>query len=297
MNVFSRIARKVTTIKGDLNRLRHYERFVKLGHFYSPMIDFGENEKALHKKILSRPVLDIDFNIEAQKTFLEKMIDLKNQIPWQETAKENFYYYFGNRNFAHSDAITYFSMLLTVKPKQVIEVGSGFSSCVLVDTNKNFLNSAIKKTFIEPYPALLRKLLKDDLNESELIPTNLQDVDPSFFESLNADDFLFIDSTHVSKFGSDVNYILFEILPRLKKGVIIHFHDVFNNFEYPEEWLSKGRNWNEDYILRAFLMNNNSYKILYFNHMMYEHYREKYENELPMAAKNSGGSIWLQKVK
>lgn len=67
----------------------------------------------------------------------------------------------------------------------------------------------------------------------------------------------------MSKAGSDVNYILFEILPVLKEGVIIHFHDVFYPFEYPEEWIEKGYAWNEDYILRSFLMYNKNFEITF----------------------------------
>jgi hypothetical protein len=105
---------------------------------------------------------------------------------------------------------------------------------------------------------------------------------------------LFVDSTHVSKTGSDLNCILFDILPSLSSGVIIHFHDVFNNFEYPKEWVFGGRNWNEDYLIRAFLMNNSNYEILFFNDYMHHKYATAFTN-LPLTYKNFGGSLWLRK--
>ncbi|MCZ8539210.1 hypothetical protein [Psychrobacillus psychrodurans] len=85
-------------------------------------------------------------------------------------------------------------------------------------------------------------------------------------------DILFIDSYHVSKIGSDVNYIIFEILPKLKPGVRIHFHDIFYPFEYPEKWIFEGRFWNRAYLLRAFLQYNQDFIIdLWNNYLILEH--------------------------
>ena len=84
------------------------------------------------------------------------------------------------------------------------------------------------------------------------------------FDQLESRDVLFIDSTHVSKLGSDVNYIFFEILPRLKPGVVIHLHDIYVGFEYPKPWVTEDRAWNEAYLLRAFLEYNERFRILLF---------------------------------
>jgi hypothetical protein len=96
--------------------------------------------------------------------------------------------------------------------------------------------------------------------------------------------------------NSDVNYIFFEILPRLKSGVYIHFHDVFFPFEYVKEWVYEGRAWQELYLLRAFLQNNPLYQIVYFQDFLFHKHRRYFENHLPLFLKNSGGNIWLQKV-
>lgn len=117
------------------------------------------------------------------------------------------------------------------------------------------------------------------------------------FDILKENDILFVDSTHVSKVGSDVNYLLFEILPRLNKGVYIHFHDIFYPFEYPKEWIYDGKAWNEDYILRAFLQYNDSFKIFFFNTFLESFFREKFTLEMPLCLKNTGGSLWIKKIK
>ncbi len=121
-------------------------------------------------------------------------------------------------------------------------------------------------------------------------------IEISFFEQLHENDILFIDSTHVAKTGSDVNYLIFEILPSLNKGVLIHFHDVFYPFEYPKEWVLSGRSWNEDYMLRSFLIYNDNFKIVLFPHFIHQQYGEYLAN-MPNCYKNSGGSFWIQKVK
>ncbi len=132
-------------------------------------------------------------------------------------------------------------MLRILSPKKFIEVGSGFTSAVTLDTNEFYLDNKIELTFIKPNANLLKSILKktDNIN---LIEKGLQDVPLDVFEQLESGDVLFIDSTHVSKIGSDVNYLFFEILPRLKKGVYIHLHDIFYPFEYPKQWILDGMN-------------------------------------------------------
>lgn len=123
-----------------------------------------------------------------------------------------------------------------------------------------------------------------------------KEVDLSYFEQLEKGDILFIDSTHISKIGSDVNYLLFEILPRLKKGVYIHFHDIFYPFEYPYEWYKKdGWIWNELYMLRAFLMNNKNYRIIFFVDYLSKKYTAKMQECLNMN-NPFGGSLWIEKM-
>ncbi len=109
-------------------------------------------------------------------------------------------------------------------------------------------------------------------------------------------DILFIDSSHVSKTGSDVNHLLFKILPLLNDGVMIHFHDIFFPFEYPQWWAFEGRAWNEAYLLHAFLAHNRAYQIEFFNTYVIDRYRERIAAEFPLFLKNEGGSLWLRKV-
>lgn len=114
------------------------------------------------------------------------------------------------------------------RPKKIIEVDCGFYSCLMIDVNNLFFESKISLSFIDPYPDLLLNLTNnEDDGKFRLIKSKLQDVPLSEFKSLSKNDILFLDSSHVSKFACDVNHYIFEILPILNKGVIIHIHDFF----------------------------------------------------------------------
>jgi hypothetical protein len=107
---------------------------------------------------------------------------------------------------------------------------------------------------------------------------------------------LFIDSSHVSKIGSDVNRLFFDVLPVLAPGVLIHIHDVAGNLEYPRHWLEEGRAWNEQYLLRAFLMYNPAYRIELFSAWLWNQKTEFIREKLPMCARGGGGQLWLRKL-
>ncbi len=124
----------------------------------------------------------------------------------------------------------------------------------------------------------------------------MEDVALSTFERLGRGDILFIDSSHVSKTGSDVNYVVFEILPRLEPGVIIHFHDIPFPHDYPKEWvLHEGRSWNELYVIRALLMFTDAFEFL-FGSSYVSHYFQETVDAMVGREASGGGSIWLKKV-
>src|SRR5262249_55925603 len=148
-----------------------------------------------------------------------------------------------------------------------------------------------------PYPELLLKLIRDsDRDQIKIIGHQVQCVDLQIFRELEAGDILFIDSSHVSKTGSDVNHLMFKVLPNLAEGVYVHFHDIFYPFEYPEQLAFEGRAWNEAYLLRAFLSYNKSFEIRFFNTYLLTYFRERFERDFPLFMKSTGGSIWLRKL-
>lgn len=274
-------------------------KFAPPGHFHSPLPDlqFVDLHQAtlFNRQIESVP--GIENNVEEQLALIDKFSAYYDELPFKDDKNSGLRYHFRNSYFSYGDALILYSMLRYYRPRQIIEIGSGFSSALMLDTNDLFFSKRMELTFIEPHPERLFSLLSDEDKKRHTTITDIaQNVKLDRFAALDAKDILFIDSSHVAKIGSDVVHLLTDVLPNLKPGVIIHFHDVFWPFEYPEDWIRDGIAWNENYILKAFLQFNMTFKILFFNSYLAIHHRNLLEQKLPLFLKNTGGSLWLEKV-
>jgi len=278
------------------------------GHYYSPIPNIEEvkaREGAIWRRESAKEIPGIDLNEQAQLELLDHLKQYHSEQPFTENKIPNRRYYLANDLFSFCDGIVYYCMLRHLKPKRVIEIGSGFSSCILLDTNELFFDSNIRCTFIEPNPERLYSLLgPTELDKLQVVPRQLQDVELGCFSELSAGDILFVDSSHVSKTGSDVNMVLFEILPALPIGVHIHLHDVFYPFEYPREYVYRQWAWNEIYLLRAFLSYNRDFLITIFPSFLERFHGERLKNALPLAYRHPpkwptliGSSLWIERVK
>jgi predicted O-methyltransferase YrrM len=275
-------------------------QWVPPGHYYSPIPDLDEL-KSREREIWGKSDKDlpgIDFNEQEQLGLFRAFRGFYSQFPaYQASPEPSLRYYYENGYFPYSDALYLYCMMRYLRPRRIIEVGSGYSSCVMLDTNERFFDYGIACTFVEPYPQRLKSLMRPgDCERVRLVEKKLQEVDLDLFRELEARDILFIDSTHVVKTGSDVNHILFEVLPALRRGVTIHIHDVWHPFEYPMAWVYMGRTWNEDYLLRAFLQYNHAFKIQFFDSYLRKFHQQEFPAELPLVATHGGASIWLRKV-
>ena len=292
-------------VKGLVNRIHEYEKYISFqpGHYYSPIVEPLEYIEQ-QKKVYSSPGFipaEINFNEERQLRILQSFVPFYAQMPFGETAKNGSRFSFDNEFFNYSDAITLYSMMRLYKPKRIIEIGSGFSSALILDTNENFPDISAALTFIEPNAERLYANLKVKENEKvNVLEQKIQDVDPAVFSMLESGDFLLIDTSHVSKSGSDVNHIYFNILPYLNKGVKIHIHDIFFPFEYPEKWVvEEKRSWNEIFLLRSFMAFNNSFEILFFNDYIQKKQTVFLEKTMPLFLKRKStvcGGIWIEKT-
>ena len=272
--------------------------FVGPGHFYSVIPSLEDRAQYVaQEKVLPDVLPGIKLNIEAQLSLLRSFQSFYDECPFPEEKSEEYRYYFRNPAYAFTDGFTLYFMMRHFKPKNIIEVGSGYSSCIMLDTNDHFLDNKATIQFIEPYPELLYSLINEGDRSNKIFSDKVQDIDAAVFEDLNANDILFIDSTHVSKLNSDVNKLVFEVLPTLKKGVLVHIHDIFWPFEYPQDWIREGRAWNENYLLRAFLEFNDSFEILYFANYMGRYDNKWIKENMPRLLNNSGGNIWLRRIE
>ena len=280
-------------LRNNSNRL-----FVPPGHFYSPIVNIEEVRATFNNAKpppTQLPAIDIDQH--AMLALWAQLLPHLKDTHFPDEQTQGFRYFFKNSAFSYGDASVLSAMLRHFKPKRLVEVGSGYSSACAMDTIDRYLGGDVAVSFIEPYPELLIKLLgKDALERVTIHETGVQGASMDLFTQLEAGDFLFIDSTHVMKTGSDVCHELFTVLPALKAGVFIHFHDIFWPFEYGAEWvLQENRSWNELYGLRSFLMYNESFEVVFFNDYFVKNCHDSIQTEYPKMLKNGGASIWLRK--
>src|SRR5262245_6438583 len=268
------------------------------GHYYSPIVNLGDIRQN-HHRVFRRRLSDfsgIDLRQSSQRELVTKLLDYRGGLELRPERTTGVRYYYANDWFNYSDAVCLYLMMRALSPNRVTEVGCGFSSAAMLDFSQQ-LGLDIDFTFIDPESSRLDLLLRDsDRERSTYIDKPVQSIDPALFDILESGDILFIDSSHVTKTGSDVNYLCFEVLPRLKSGVRVHFHDVFFPFEYPEQWVYEGWGWNEAYLLRAFLQFNTTFKIEVWLSMLQKMdgpLMQSLAPTIPLLVNLEGGSIWL----
>ncbi len=270
------------------------------GHFYSPLPDVNDSQviQAVRGRLSSEPPKDVGVDPDRMRALLERLAIHHRSFPFPRDRDAAYRYYYDNPFFGCHDGSVLFSMLLEYRPKRIIEIGCGFSSALMLDTIDHFLAGAADLTMIDPQmDSVSSRFEPQGPAVSTQFRRRVQDVPIELFDNLSANDLLFIDSSHVCKTGSDVNYYLFEILPRLKPGVLIHIHDILFPFEYLEDWtLREKRGWNEAYALRAFLQFNSSFDVLYWNNYVFHRMTDDLARLMPLCMENEGGSIWLRRT-
>jgi len=192
------------------------------------------------------------------------------------------------------DMVMLYTILSIIKPKQYVEIGSGTSTKIAAKAKtEQQLNSHI--TCIDPFP---RKEISSVANQWLNVP--LQKAPLSLFESLEENDVLFFDGSHVLHANSDVQWFFMEVLPRLKKGVVVQVHDIYLPYDYPQNMCN--RFYAEQYILATALLSNpEKFEILLPNFYVSENSElkqilEPLWNELP-SVESHGGSFWFRIVK
>ena len=238
----------------------------------------------------------ITIDREAMIATWERLLPFLTTCPFPETQTPGYRYFFQNNFYAGADGRVLHAMLRLHRPERYIEIGSGFSSACAVDTIDRFLDGACEVTFVEPYPERLLGVLGERARSTRIYNVPVQSVPLEIFAELEAGDILFIDSSHVLRTGSDVCFELFEILPRLPSGVIVHIHDIGWPFEYSEQWiLRQNRSYNEAYAVRAFLSGNPSWKVAFFNDYFAKFEGGRIRQSFPEVSGEFGGSLWLER--
>ena len=286
------IARLLRRWTGDrITARKLFPLFEKLGihvtraHFYQPIPVLSE----LRPNLWDQPsqAAGIDFRADAQLALVGELAAYAHEVDAIAESGDGFH--FNNGLFEGVDAYALYAMVRHVRPSLVIEVGAGWSS--LLTDRALAKNGAGTLRCIEPYPEPWLK------GSFEVIRSRAEDLGVAAFEELKANDILFIDSSHVVKIGSDVNFLILEVLPRLAPGVIVHVHDIFLPYEYPKRWvLEEHIFWNEQYLLQAFLTFNREFEVLLANHYLEQNHQHALQAAFPRSPWWGGGSFWMRRV-
>jgi hypothetical protein len=199
-----------------------------------------------------------------------------------------------NLAFAPADAMLLFALLRVVRPRRLVEVGSGHSTRfakAALDLNRAEGGDA-QHLCIEPFESLWLEQMG-----ITVIRKPVEDLAVDFFRELGSGDVLFIDSTHVVRPGGDVLHLIHHVLPHLPQGVIVHIHDVFTPRDYPARWQQRRWFWTEQYLVEALLIGNERYRIILGANYLFHDHRAEMLDALPGVEhylEREPASLWLE---
>jgi hypothetical protein len=280
-----------------------YEMPVAPTHYYSPLPDIPSVKNNLQRWYKKGSFNGVDFCLNKQKDFLEQLVVYKaecdNLPSFNEVTAEGY-----GLGFGEIEAYLLHCIIRHLKPSLIIEVGSGVSTYFTLNAiqmNSREDNSDAEVICIEPYPLPKLKELVNK-NRVVLLQKEVQDIEIGLFQRLEENDILFIDSTHVSKVDSDVNWLYLEVLPNLRKGVLIQIHDIpypYLTFMPEHPLFNYSLLWNEAALVKAFLTYNTVFEVLMCQSYLHYESPESIKKVVRIydEKKHFPASLWLRKIR
>lgn len=239
----------------------------------------------------------IELDLDRQTALVEReLAPYLGELDAPETEERPGELFLANGSYEWVDAEILYAMVRHLRPARILELGSGYSTLIMAraaEANARDGDETVLEAY-DPFPAVARAGLP---GLARLHPASAQQVPPSTFESLGDGDLLVVDTTHSVKLGSDVNRIVLDVLPRLRPGVVVHFHDVFLPYEYPRHFSEGlGLYWSEQYLLQAFLALNDEFEVLLALHALARE-RPQVLEAVPSWSKRPGwgASFWIRR--
>lgn len=278
----------------DVVRRHHYDLVRRTP--YSPIPDLPPASAPVWNRKSDMPGIELD--LDAQLDWLRRCL-----APSLAEFMARFVHCSGNapidlRNGYYQlvDAALLFAMVRHFRPRRLLELGSGFSTLISAEACLANAREGQAVDFVSVDPEPRTTSAARALGVTRLERQSAADIPLDTFLDLDANDILFVDTTHTVKLGSEVNYLILEALPRLKPGVIVHFHDIFLPFEYPRHWFERGTYLSEQYLLQAFLIDNDTYQVLFATHAVSRAYPDQLAELIPIFDATTVGqeSFWIQ---
>jgi len=270
--------------------------FPIVDHYYEPLF----NHKHLERSLLDdRTIVGLDLNLDGQITFLREL-DYADEIRAMPCSRDgSLRFFMHNGSFHTGDAEIYYSIIRRYRPARIVEVGSGASTLAAVEAvEKNREEDPRYRcqiTCVEPFeqPWLERLGVR-------VVRERVERIDPAFVTELEANDILFVDSSHIIRPQGDVCFEILELIGRVREGVFVHFHDIFTPKDYPRRWIVDDvLFWNEQYLLEAFLAFNSDFRVVCAAHYLSYVARGELSTVCPRMAEDSDrhpGSFWIRRV-
>ena len=234
---------------------------VAADHFYDPIPNTNVIRRNYNKEARCLPGFSVDwasFPEPACRLISAYFADYLEDRKAAGFDKDNYY-------FRALDALYYYAFLRDRQPRRVVEIGQGFSTRLALAAlarNVSLSGDRVELVSADPYPRLRVPPPGFDKVHLTTHLTPLQDIADTLPAMLAPGDLLFVDSSHVFKFGSDVQCLFERVYPRLAAGVRVHIHDIFTPFDYPWDWLvDRKQFWNEQYFVESFLSFNEAFRI------------------------------------
>ena len=265
-------------------------------NYYGPFVSPGDIRRPLDDE-RNIPGLDLDLN--AQTSFLSRLDYGDELIELPDNGDDELQYSYRNGMFGPGDAEILYGIIRHLKPKRIVEIGAGSSTLIAQEAirknkqeSKNYTCTHI---CVEPYEnPWLEKL------GIEVIRKKVEDLPISFFEALEENDILFVDSSHVVKPQGDVLFEVFDVYGSINSGVYVHVHDIFTPRDYPREWIVDDRKlWHEQYLLEAFLSFNDEFEIVCALNWIWKNHPELLTRACPVLTNripNNPGSFWFRRL-
>ena len=263
-------------------------------NFYSTVPTLAEMESSFESRD-ENPYLSDLFDPARLAGVLGEVRQFSPEIdaPLLDDAQEPGGFFWQNGQFGYSDAVAYYSLIRSRKPQTIVEVGAGFSTPIASAAIK--ANGSGRIICVEPYP---RAFLENVPFVEEIVREGVQNLEADWFNArLKDGDFLFIDSTHTVKIGSDCLHLYLRILPRLARELLVHVHDIFLPDGMPVEWAREQHiYWTEQYLLLAYLLDNPLVKVEWGSHYHALFNRQALEALAPAEIAPGGSSLWFSRL-
>ncbi len=264
--------------------------------FNSPIVDTW----ALAPETWHRPgpLHGIDLQLERQLSMIEQELApfiAELDVPLHPEGDRTALH-LDNPWYGPMDAHVLYALLRHSPPARILELGSGFSTLIIdraMQANPNA--AAYTHEVIDPFPS---PLLADVRGPVRVREVSGAVVEPAVFERLEDGDLLFVDTSHSVRPGGEVVRLVLDVLPTLRPGVLIHFHDIFAPYPYPRILYERFNvHWQEQYLLQAFLAYNPKFVILLSSHALWRAHMNRAMGLFPgLRAGMEPSAFWFRRT-